>query len=288
MTSRNAQRSKGRPGISAVLSAVVAFLLVGGGVALFMHGRRGTPPHAAPLPQRPFAVSPLTAKQHAAAEARRIDERSRTTQPPVAGTAGNVPVAGRTQGNAPSTANPGHTSSRPVPGTGTGAGRTSSRSVPGTSCTGSQGPNRIAIPSLGIAAPVLTTGRDSSGDLNIPDDVADVTRWSGSPAVTAATGATLIAGHIDNIDQGAGALYPLHNITPGALICVTDGAGRLTRWAATDLSIHTKADLPADVFAAGSAPARTLYLVTCGGPIEDIPGHGHHYRDNIIATAVPL
>jgi len=39
---------------------------------------------------------------------------------------------------------------------------------------------------------------------------------------------------------------------------------------------------------AGPEGARRLAVVTCGGPIEQIPGIDNTYRDNVIVTAVPV
>lgn len=61
-----------------------------------------------------------------------------------------------------------------------------------------------------------------AGALVIPGDPQTVAWYSGSPAVSAAAGTTLLAGHV-NYDSTRGALYSLSTIAPGALVIVTDG-----------------------------------------------------------------
>jgi hypothetical protein len=38
---------------------------------------------------------------------------------------------------------------------------------------------------------------------------------------------------------------------------------------------------------AGPTGLRKLVIVTCGGPVQYVPGYGYSYLDNVIATAVP-
>ncbi len=74
---------------------------------------------------------------------------------------------------------------------------------------------------------------------------------------------------------------------PGAVVYVADPAGSVTRWRVVGLDVVIKAALPKSVFAGPTGP-RQLVLVTCGGPIRNIPGVGNTYRDNVIVTAVPV
>lgn len=116
----------------------------------------------------------------------------------------------------------------------------------------------------------------------IPGDPQTVAWYSGSPAVSAAAGTTLLAGHV-NYDSTRGALYSLSTIAPGALVIVTDGSGNASRWTTVSLQVRDKDDLPAFPV---SGPRR-LAMVTCGGELLETD-RGRSYASNVIAEAIPL
>ena len=143
-------------------------------------------------------------------------------------------------------------------------------------------PLRLAIPSLGVEAPIEDRPVTRGGDLVIPGDPQVVGRWDGGAALDSRDGTTLLAGHVD-IRGDLGALHRLASVEPGAEVRTSDARGRVTRWAVTGLDVRRKENLPA--FSATGH--RRLVLVTCGGPVLR-SGHGWTYRDNVIVTATPL
>jgi hypothetical protein len=211
-------------------------------------GLRTAEPRAAVLPQAPFSVDP-------------------SRLPP-------VPTATAT----------------PVPrNTGAPGGNT----VPKPCYTTPQS-GHVVIPRICIDAQIVMT-TIANGSLVIPEDVHHVGYWTGSqPIVTpdgkggytpGDTGTTLIAGHIDSIDQGNGALHDLYLVQPGESIYTTDDAGHTVRWRAVSMQVIEKVALPHSVFNGVTGPRR-LVLVTCGGPLIHHP-YGGSYRDNVIVTAIP-
>lgn len=166
----------------------------------------------------------------------------------------------------------------------TGGSAASSSSAPWTFA----GANRLFVQSLGVNAPWTDEGI-SGGGLVIPSDVKVVGRWTGGAAVDATTGTVLLAGHVNYIGQGNGALYKLAQTKPGAVVVVNDAAGQHTTWRVQSLQVVQKNALPSSIFA--PTGARQLVIVTCGGPIMKVAdGHGgtyNTYRDNVIVTAVP-
>ena len=147
------------------------------------------------------------------------------------------------------------------------------------------GASRLYIVSLGIAAPIVdapTTGSALVG----PGDVATVGRWTGGASLDSASGTVDLAGHVDYVGQGAGALYHLYQVQPGALVVTTDSASRRTPWRVTALQVVAKNALPASLFAPSGA--RVLQIITCGGALVREPGGYYSYADNVIATAVPV
>lgn len=147
-------------------------------------------------------------------------------------------------------------------------------------------PDRLYIPSLRVDAPLRPETIAADGDFVVPTDVHDVGMSSVGAQLTAPDGTVLVAGHVNDVDQGDGALYQLSTITPGAVVVVTGGDAVPTRWAVTSLANVTKSVLPQDIF--DPHGVRRLVLVTCGGKILTLPGGTHTYSDNIVVSATPV
>ncbi|MGY1619211.1 class F sortase [Geodermatophilus sp. SYSU D00691] len=144
-------------------------------------------------------------------------------------------------------------------------------------------PVRLTVPSLGIDAPVEPVGVAPDGQMQIPDDVARAGWYRFGPAPGGA-GNAVLAGHVDDAEQGLGALAPLREAAPGTEVVVTDAAGTTTRWRVVSRELISKQQLPlAELFARDGAPR--LVLVTCGGPFD--PG-SRSYRDNVVVVAEPV
>lgn len=142
--------------------------------------------------------------------------------------------------------------------------------------------SRLYVPSLGVYA-TLTDEGFSGGRLSLPGEAWRVGLDTGSAPLGSASGTTLLAGHVDH-DGVPGALRGLGEIAPGALVYVTDARGERSTFVASGLSTYIKTGLPRDLFDVGGE--RRLAVVTCGGPIIEVGGE-HHYRDNVVLTAVP-
>ena len=143
-------------------------------------------------------------------------------------------------------------------------------------------PVRLAVPALGVDAPVEPVGVRDDGQMALPGDV-DRLGWYRFGPVPGADGSAVLAGHVDDVTQGLGALAPLRDAQPGADVQVTDAAGRASRWRIVSRESIEKQALLLDRLFARSGPPR-LVLVTCGGPfLPDVGG----YRDNVVVVAEP-
>ena len=143
-------------------------------------------------------------------------------------------------------------------------------------------PVRVSSASLGVDAPVDAVGIDPAGQMELPEDVSRVGWYRFGPE-PGADGSAVFAGHVDDEEQGPGALFRLRNAAVGDELTVTDAAGTATRWRVVSRELITKQVLPVDrIFARDGAPRLTL--ITCGGPF--LPEY-RSYRDNVVVVAEP-
>jgi hypothetical protein len=144
-------------------------------------------------------------------------------------------------------------------------------------------PVRLRVPGLGVTADVDAMGVQSDGQMALPADV-DRVGWYRFGPVPGAEGSAVIAGHVDDRDQGLGAMAPLREAAVGEEVQVDDGTGTTTRWRVVSRELIEKQVLPLDRLFARYGPPR-LTLITCGGPFLRQLGS---YRDNVVVVAEPL
>lgn len=144
-------------------------------------------------------------------------------------------------------------------------------------------PVRVTVPARGLDVPVEPVGTREDGQMAIPDDV-DRAGWYRFGPVPGAPGSAVVAGHVDDAEQGLGAMAALRGTEPGDEVVVTDAAGTETRWRVVSRESLEKQALPLDVLFRRDGPPR-LTLVTCGGPfLPEVGG----YRDNVVVVAEPV
>jgi hypothetical protein len=143
-------------------------------------------------------------------------------------------------------------------------------------------PVAFTVPDAGVQAPVDAVGVRDDGRVELPEDVDRVGWYRFGPA-PGAGGSAVLAGHVDERDQGLGVLAALRATPIGAEVLVTDAAGAVTRWRVVSRETVQKQALPLDRLFTRDGPPR-LVLVTCGGPF--LPELGS-YRDNLVVVAEP-
>ena len=145
-------------------------------------------------------------------------------------------------------------------------------------------PLMIALPSIGVTALVAPVGV-SQGNLQVPDDPAQVGWWVRSAQAGAETGSVIIDGHVDTEHGGLGALYRMGvgDLRIGDRIVVTTMFGRQVSYRIYRQDLYPKAaGLPTEVLAQSLEPR--LVLITCGGPFDV---NNRNYEDNIVVYARP-
>jgi hypothetical protein len=141
-------------------------------------------------------------------------------------------------------------------------------------------PVRLVIPALGVDSVVDPVGVAPDGQMALPDDV-DRVGWYRFGPVPGLDGSAVIAGHVDDREQGIGALAPLRAVAVGTEVLVTGADGTTTRWRVVSRELITKQVLPLERLFTRTGPPR-LTLITCGGPF--LPVY-RSYRDNVVVVA---
>jgi sortase (surface protein transpeptidase) len=142
---------------------------------------------------------------------------------------------------------------------------------------------RLTAPALGVDSAVDPVGVEPDGQMTIPAEVDRVGWYRFGPA-PGDEGSAVIAGHVDDREQGLGAMAPLRDAAVGDEVVVTDAAGTSTRWRVVSREVIEKQVLPLDRLFARTGPPR-LTLITCGGPF--LPEY-RSYRDNVVVVAEPV
>lgn len=144
-------------------------------------------------------------------------------------------------------------------------------------------PARLRLPRQHVTATTVPMGVDASGDLDLPADPHVVGWWSGGALPGSTAGSVVIAGHVDEVNRGRGALAALLDISVDDPVEVTGQQGTVLQYRVTARHTLPKSQLPRRAFQADGPPVLTL--VTCGGPYDR---SRHHYRDNVVVTAAPV
>jgi Sortase domain len=144
-------------------------------------------------------------------------------------------------------------------------------------------PVRLVLPAAGLDAPIDEVGVQDDGQMAIPENV-DRVGWYRFGPVPGEPGSAVLAGHVDDDQQGLGVLARLRTAEPGDEVRVTDADGTTTRWRVVARETITKRVLPlAELFRRDGPPRLTM--ITCGGPF--LPELSS-YRDNVVVVAEQL
>jgi sortase (surface protein transpeptidase) len=144
-------------------------------------------------------------------------------------------------------------------------------------------PEAVAIPAIGVSAPLIRLGLQPDRRMEVPEDFA-VAGWYGGGPRPGEPGPAVIAGHVDS-RTGPAVFYRLGELRPGDVVVVRYPGRSQARFRVKRTERHPKRAFPTSRVYGDTAGA-ALRLVTCGGTFDRASGH---YRDNVIvfATAVP-
>ena len=141
----------------------------------------------------------------------------------------------------------------------------------------------VRLQLAGVDAPLDPVGVEPDGAMTLPEDVDRVGWYRFGPAPGDDEGTAVLAGHVDDAEQGLGALAPLREAEVGAEVRVTDASGAVTSWRVVSRELIEKRAVPLDALFQRTGPPR-LVLLTCGG--EFLP-ELRSYTDNVVVVAEP-
>ncbi len=130
-------------------------------------------------------------------------------------------------------------------------------------------PTRIAIPSIGVQAAVISLGLEQNGTLQVPpveDD--DPAGWYDGSPVPGTVGPAVIVGHTTVGAYGNGVFHRLGELKPGDQIIVDKADGRSASFTVRRIELYPREQFPtSEVYGDTAGPA--LRLVTCAGTQSD-------------------
>ncbi|WP_433474798.1 class F sortase [Spirillospora sp. CA-142024] len=142
-------------------------------------------------------------------------------------------------------------------------------------------PTRIALPSIGVRAPVTPLSPTSDGSAGTPPiDRPEISGWHAPGPSPGEQGPAVILGHVDD-RNGPAVFYDLGRLRPGDTVEVTRRDGRTAVFTVEAVEKVAKSRFPSQKVY-GPTRHATLRLVTCGGTFDKAT---HSYRDNIITYA---
>jgi sortase A len=134
-------------------------------------------------------------------------------------------------------------------------------------------PQQLAIPRLGVQAPIENKGIDSHNQMEAPDKPFDVA-WYPFTAKPGSGGNAVFAGHKDFAGVGPAVFWKLGQLSPGDTIQVTGADQTQLQYQVTQTWDYTLATIPmASVLAQGNGDQVTL--ITCAGSYSRAAGYDH-------------
>ena len=141
-------------------------------------------------------------------------------------------------------------------------------------------PITIAIPAIGVNAPIEQVGVNAQGNMDTPQNPNN-TAWYVPGARPGQQGNAVIAGHVDYRGIGPVVFWKLNTLTPGTEVFVTDDQGQRRRFIVTAIEIYLTEQAPRDqIF--GATSDTNLNLISCIGDFD--PGSGSYNNRIVVYT----
>lgn len=139
---------------------------------------------------------------------------------------------------------------------------------------------RVAIPSIGVDAPVIDVNLDANGWIETPPPQdPNLAGWYQNGIAPGQAGTSVLVGHVDN-EAGPAVFYGLGSLKKGKRVEVTRSDDRVAVFEVYGVEVFSKDDFPgARVY--GDTGQAELRVITCGGGYTKANG----YDGNVVAFA---
>ncbi|MGV9316165.1 class F sortase [Streptomyces sp. NPDC003691] len=139
---------------------------------------------------------------------------------------------------------------------------------------------RVAIPAIGVDAPLMNVGLDADGWIEAPPaDSPEFAGWYQNGVAPGQRGTAVIAGHVDNT-SGPAVFYGLGTVKRGDRVEVDRLDGKTAVFEVYGVEVYAKDDFPgARVY--GDTGYPELRVITCGGGWSRAEG----YDGNVVVYA---
>ena len=142
-------------------------------------------------------------------------------------------------------------------------------------------PLQLAVPSIGLSAPLLGLGMDSRGAPELPPFSEPRTAgWLRDSVTPGEAGTAVLVGHVDT-RTGPAVMWNLSAVRPGALVQVSRLDGTTAVFTVDRLRAYSKAGFPA-ALVYGPTPDAELRIITCGGGFDRTR---QEYTGNVVLFA---
>ena len=129
-------------------------------------------------------------------------------------------------------------------------------------------PTTLAIPAIGVNAPILPVGLDGRGNMAAPATATD-TAWYAPGPRPGQPGNAALAGHVDFAGVGPAVFWDLQRLKAGDEVFVTDDAGQRRRFLVTEIENYPAAQAPLErIF--GPTAEVNLNLISCLGNFDPV------------------
>jgi sortase (surface protein transpeptidase) len=143
-------------------------------------------------------------------------------------------------------------------------------------------PVRVAVPSIGVSAPVIPLGANPDGTVAVPSlATPQLTSWFDEGPAPGQQGPAAIYGHVDTAAAGPAVFYRLGDLVSGDVADVIRADGGVARFQVYRVAEYAKDAFPT-VAVYGATRNPELRLITCGGVFDAATGS---YLDNIVVYA---
>ncbi len=141
-------------------------------------------------------------------------------------------------------------------------------------------PVTLAIPAIGVNAPVEQVGVNVQGNMDVPRNPNN-TAWYAPGARPGQQGNAVIAGHVDYHGIGPVVFWKVNTLTVGTEVFVTDDQGRRRRFTVTAVEIYPAENAPLQQIFGGTSDTN-LNLISCIGDFD--PGSASYDKRIVVYT----